>query len=190
MRPQSSEAARPPRNADPARTSAFAGMMLPPQPQSGPPRPRPRQNKPWTEPEHVVVDGRNVQRALERGAALGAMPTASLVAKLRAAFPPPTQVELVLDGHRAGGPGGKVAPGFSVTFSRERTADAVIADRTFDALRELGPAEAWSVLVISDDREVQDQARRNGCRAEGTVWLMDRWARAGAAPALGNRPAR
>jgi len=123
----------------------------------------------------LLIDGRNVQRALERGAAPGSMPTSSLIAMLRAAFPE-TELELVLDGHARGSPVGRVAPGFSVAYSRHATADQVIGDRVVDALRQLGPAGAWSVTVVSDDREVRDHALRNGARVEGTAWLAERMA--------------
>jgi hypothetical protein len=136
----------------------------------------------------VLVDGRNVQRALERGSTPGSVPTASLIARLRAAFSPPTEVELILDGHPGGGPSGKVSPGFSVTFSRHATADQVIGDRVDEALHALGPAGAWSVVVVSDDREVQAHARRNGARVEGTAWLAERLANAGTVGASIGRP--
>ncbi len=123
----------------------------------------------------LLVDGRNVQRALERGSAPGSLPTSTLVARLRAAFPD-TDVELVLDGHPRGSPSGRVAPGFSVSYSRHATADQVIGDRVAEALRALGPAGAWSVVVVSDDREVRDHALRNGARVEGTAWLGERLA--------------
>jgi YacP-like NYN domain-containing protein len=123
----------------------------------------------------LLIDGRNVQRALERGSAPGSLPTSSLIARLRAAFPG-VELELVLDGHARGSPTGKVAPGFSVAYSRHATADQVIGDRVAEALRELGPAGAWSVTVVSDDREVRDHAQRNGARVEGTVWLAERMA--------------
>jgi len=131
----------------------------------------------------VLIDGRNVQRALERGSAPGSVPTAALVARLRAAFSLPTEVELILDGHPGRTPTGRIAPGFGVTFSRGATADAVIADRAAEALRSLGPAGAWSVLVVSDDREVRDHARRHGVRVEGTAWLGARLAGHGTASA-------
>lgn len=126
----------------------------------------------------LLIDGRNVQRALERGSAPGSLPTSSLIARLRAAFPD-VELELVLDGHARGSPTGRVAPGFSVAYSRHATADRVIGDRVAEALRDLGPAGAWSVTVVSDDREVQDHARRNGARAEGTAWLAERMAALG-----------
>jgi len=126
----------------------------------------------------VLVDGRNVQRALERGSAAGSLPTGSLIALLRAAFPE-TDLELVLDGHARGGPTGRVAPAMHVTYSRHATADQVIGDRVVEALRELGPAGAWSVTVVSDDREVRNHALRNGARVEGTAWLAERVAALG-----------
>jgi hypothetical protein len=125
----------------------------------------------------ILIDGRNVQHALARGsgAAAGAtVPTFALVARLRAAFAPPTEVELILDGHAGGGPRGRISPGFTVTFSRHATADEVIGERVADALLGLGPAGAWSVIVVTDDREVRDHARRNGARVEGTAWLVER----------------
>ena len=127
----------------------------------------------------VLIDGSNVQHALARAGSArsggGApLPTVALIARLRAAFSPPTEVELILDGHAGGGPSGKIAPGFSVSYSRHATADEVIGDRVAEALVALGPAGAWSVIVVTDDREVRDHARRNGARVEGTAWLADR----------------
>lgn len=131
----------------------------------------------------VIVDGRNVQRALERGAAPGSLPTAALVARLRAAFAPPVEVELILDGHAGPTPTGRIAPGFSVAFSRGMSADAVIAERVEDALRWLGPGAVDSVLVVSDDREVAAHARRHGTRVQGTAWLAAHMDAAAARPA-------
>ena len=129
----------------------------------------------------VLIDGRNVQHALARAGSAGRgtpMPTVALIARLRAAFAPPTEVELILDGHAGGGPTGRIAPGFSVSYSRHASADAVIGDRVAEALLVLGPAGAWSVVVVTDDREVRDHARRNGARVEGTTWLAERLAAA------------
>lgn len=119
----------------------------------------------------ILIDGRNVQRALERGAGPGSMPTALLVARLRAAFAPPTEVELILDGHPGPTPTGRIHAGFSVVFGRGVSADHVIAGRVVEAFRALGPVDSDSVLVVSDDREVKAQALRNGCRVQGTAWL-------------------
>ena len=127
----------------------------------------------------ILIDGRNVQYALARGGSPRGgtpLPTVALIARLRAAFAPPTEVELILDGHAGGGPTGRIAPGFSVSYSRHATADAVIGDRVAEALLALGPAGAWSVVVVTDDREVRDNARRNGARVEGTAWLAGRLA--------------
>jgi YacP-like NYN domain len=146
----------------------------------------------------VLIDGRNVQHALARadaGASGSPLPTTSLIARLRAAFPPPTQVELILDGHPGGSVSGRIAPSFTVTYSRHATADEVIGDRVAEALSVLGPAGAWSVVVVSDDREVRDHARRNGARVESAAWLAGRLAaptgqpaRAGTAIGQGRPP--
>src|SRR5262245_31944576 len=139
----------------------------------------------------VLIDGRNVQRALERGSAPGSLPTSALIARLRAAFSPPTEVELILDGHAGGGPTGRIAPGFSVDYSRHASADEVIAERAAEALRALGPAGVWSVVVVTDDREVRDNARRHGARVEGTAWLVDRLAvGASRGASIGRAPSR
>jgi hypothetical protein len=130
----------------------------------------------------IIIDGRNVQRALERGAAPGSLPTSILVARLRAAFAPPTEVELILDGHAGPTPTGRIAPGFSVVFGRGVSADHVIAERVVEAFRALGPVEADTVMVVSDDREVRAQALRNGLRVQGTAWLAGHLAARAAAP--------
>ena len=137
-----------------------------------------RGREPVAGASRILIDGRNVQFALARGVRGGSsgLPTTALIARLRAAFGPPNEVELILDGHPGGSPSGRVAPGFTVTFSRHATADQVIGDRVAEALRALGPAGAWSVIVVTDDREVRDHARRNGARVEGTAWLVDRMA--------------
>lgn len=118
----------------------------------------------------VLIDGRNVQRALERGGP-GSLPTSVLIARLRAAFAPPAEVELILDGHAGPTPTGRIAAGFSVVFSRGVTADHIIGERVVEAFRALGPVDSDNVLVVSDDREVRAQALRNGCRVQGTAWL-------------------
>jgi hypothetical protein len=133
--------------------------------------------------QRVLVDGRNVQRALERGKAPGSLPTAALVARLRTAFPPPIEVELILDGHAGPTPTGRISPGFWVVFSRHASADSVIAERVVDALKWLGPVDVDSVLVVSDDREVAAHARRHGTRVQGTAWLAAHIDAAAATPA-------
>jgi hypothetical protein len=125
------------------------------------------------EPVRVLVDGRNVQHALAREIG-SSLPTAALVAMLRAAFSPATKVELILDGHPSRGPQGRVAPGLTVVFSKGVTADDVIGSRVSEAFRDLGPVDAWSIVVVTDDHQVRDHARRNGIRVEGTVWVAER----------------
>ena len=153
-----------------------------------PRRNRPRTPRPlpssgavsWTPgATRLLIDGRNVQGALARTAAPGALPTSALIARLRAGFPPPTEVELILDGHAGGGPSGRIAPGFVVTYSRHASADHVIGERVAEALAALGPAGAWSVVVVTDDHEVRGHARRSGARVEGTAWLAGRLSGAG-----------
>ena len=140
----------------------------------------------------VLVDGRNVQHALARDKG-SSLPTAALVARLRAAFSPPTEVELILDGHAGRSPQGRMAPGLTVVFTKGATADQVIGVRVVEAFRALGPADSWSVVVVTDDREVRANARYNGVRVEGTAWLGDRL-RVGAGAGVGHprapRPAK
>jgi hypothetical protein len=133
----------------------------------------------------VLVDGRNVQHALARD--LGSsLPTAALVAQLRAAFSPGTPVELILDGHPGRGPQGRLAPGLTVVFSKGATADEIIGSRVTEAFRALGSVDTWSVLVVTDDREVRAHARRNGIRVEGTAWLGNRMRTAAGGAARGS----
>jgi hypothetical protein len=122
----------------------------------------------------VLVDGRNVQHALRRVAS--DVPDTALVARLRAALPD-LDVRLVLDGHPAGGPRGRIAPGFAVEYGRHRDADSVIGDLVADGARELGPAGADAILVVTDDRAVRDQARHHGARVASAGWLVERLAR-------------
>ncbi len=124
----------------------------------------------------VIVDGRNVQFALRR-ASTGDLPDAALIARLRAALAG-FETRLVLDGHPAGGPQGRIAPGFTVDYGRLRDADSVIGDLVADAARERGPVGVDAVMVVTDDRMVRDQARRHGARVAGTSWLVERVERA------------
>jgi hypothetical protein len=122
----------------------------------------------------VLVDGRNVQFALRR--AMSDLPDSALIARLRAALPN-LDVRLVLDGHPAGGPQGRIAPGFTVEYGRHRDADSIIGDLVVDGARELGPAGADGILVVTDDRGVREHARRHGARVGGTSWLVERLGR-------------
>jgi hypothetical protein len=137
--------------------------------------------------DRVLVDGRNVQGAMRRGMAGDRLPETALVSRLRAALAG-LEVMLILDGHPGGGPQGRIAPGFRVEYGRGRDADSVIGDLVADGARELGPAGADAILVVTDDRAVQDHARRHGARVAGTAWLLDRVDRAARAPATGGGP--
>jgi hypothetical protein len=122
----------------------------------------------------ILVDGRNVQGALARGTAGGSLPTHVFIAQLRAAIPADATLELILDGFPSGGVVGRVGPRFDVAYSRHQSADRTIADRVEKAAQELGPIGVDGVLIVSDDREVGDQARRHGAQVVGTAWLTDR----------------
>lgn len=135
----------------------------------------------------VLVDGRNVQGAMRRGAVADQLPEAAFVSRLRAALAD-FEVVLVLDGHPGGGPQGRIAPGFRVDYGRHRDADSVIGDLVAAGARELGPAGADAILVVTDDRAVADHARRHGARVAGTAWLLDRIDRAVRSPGAGGRP--
>jgi hypothetical protein len=130
--------------------------------------------RPGIEPRRILVDGRNVQRALGRGTASGDLPTSVFIAQLRAAVPPDATLELVLDGYPSGGVVGHVGPRFRVEYSKGRTADQRIGELVKTAALELGPIGIDGVMVVSDDREVADQARQHGARVVGTAWLADR----------------
>ena len=130
------------------------------------------------EVRRILVDGRNVQHALARGAA-GArgpanVPTPVFVAQLRAAIPAGAKLELILDGFPSGGVTGHVGPGLDVSYSRHRSADLAIAERVRAAATELGPIGIDAILVVSDDREVGAEARRHGARVVGAGWLIER----------------
>jgi len=126
------------------------------------------------------VDGRNLQGAMRRTSAGGTLPDRVLLATVLAGVPPDAVTELLLDGYPSGGLVGRVGPRFRVEFTKGRTADQRIADLVEAAAAELGPIAMDGVLVVSDDREVRDQARLHGARVEGTAWLLDR--RAGGPP--------
>jgi YacP-like NYN domain len=136
----------------------------------------------------ALVDGRNVQGAFRR-AMRGELPDAALVARLRVALAG-IDTRLVLDGHPAGGPRGRIAAGFDVAYGRGRDADSVIGELVVEAARELGPAGADAILVVTDDRAVRDHARAHGARVAGTGWLVERVERAARGSVPGSTPAR
>ena len=121
----------------------------------------------------LLIDGRNVQGALARGAA-GPLPTHVFTSQVLAAVPPDAVTELLLDGYPTGGVVGRVGPRLRVEFTKGKTADRRIAELVEQAALELGPIGVDGVVVVSDDREVGDQARRHGARVVGTAWLTQR----------------
>jgi hypothetical protein len=130
----------------------------------------------------LLVDGRNLQGAMSRTSVAGPLPDRALVASVLAAAPPEAVTELVLDGYPTGGVVGRVGPRFRIEFTKGVTADRRIADLVEAAAAELGPIGIDGVVVVSDDREVRDQARLHGARVEGTAWLL---ARMGRGPSIG-----
>jgi hypothetical protein len=132
--------------------------------------------------QRLLVDGRNLQGAMRRTSVAGSVPDRTLVASVLAAVPPDAVTELVLDGYPSGGVVGRVGPRFRIEFTKGRTADQRIADLVEAAAAELGPIGIDGVLVVSDDREVRDQARLHGARVESTAWLL---ARMGRGPSIG-----
>jgi len=135
----------------------------------------------------LLIDGRNLQGAMSRTSVAGSLPDRALVASVVAAVPPGAVTELLLDGYPTGGVVGRIGPRFRIEFTKGRSADARIADRVEAAAAELGPIGVAGVVVVSDDREVRDQARRHGARVEGTAWLLGR---RGAGPPGISRAAR
>ena len=126
---------------------------------------------------------------MTRTSAPGSVPDRALVASVLAAAPPDAVTELVLDGYPSGGVVGRVGPRFRLEFTKGRSADQRIADLVAAAAAELGPIGIDAVLVVSDDREVRDQARLHGARVEGTSWLLGRMGR-GASIGRSRSPSR
>jgi hypothetical protein len=156
-----------------------------PAPATRPPAFRPARAPEGSDPlagvEVVLIDGNNVLHALAdpgRTAAAGgvpALPASAVIARLRAAIPPPVRIELHLDGPPPGIKG-RVATGMTVEYSRRAKADDLILDRLARQLNDGGPASTWSILVVSDDRELRDAVAARGARTAGTAWLLRRLA--------------
>ncbi|HLX35720.1 MAG TPA: hypothetical protein VKR30_10830 [Candidatus Limnocylindrales bacterium] len=140
------------------------------------------------EPRLVLVDGRSLQGALALGTASGTMPTSVMLSRLLAVVPPQATTELLLDGFPSGGVVGRVGPRVRIEFCRHKTADQRIAELVEAAALELGPIGVAGVLVVSDDREVQDVARRHGAAVAGTAWVADGRAASARSAARGPQP--
>lgn len=122
----------------------------------------------------ILIDGRNVQAALARANGAGSLPTSVFTSQVLAAVPADAVTALLLDGYPSGGVVGRVGPRLRVEFTKGRSADQRIAQLVEQAALELGPIGVDGVLVVSDDREVGDQARLHGARCVGTAWLTGR----------------
>jgi hypothetical protein len=150
-----------------------------------------------SEVRRILIDGRNVQRALARAGGSGSGPAGAgtspddrvFTSLVLAAVPPEAVTELLLDGFPSGGVVGRIGPRLRVEYTKGRSADLRIAELVERAAAELGPIGVDGVLVVSDDRQVGDQARSHGARVVGTAWLTGR-IRGGpaAAPVPGMRP--
>jgi hypothetical protein len=122
----------------------------------------------------ILIDGRNVQAALARASGVASLPTHVFTSQVLAAVPPDAVTQLLLDGFPSGGVVGRIGPRLRVEFTKGVSADRRIAELVEQAAGELGPIGVDGVLVVSDDREVGDQARRHGARVVGTAWLTGR----------------
>lgn len=129
------------------------------------PRPGP-DSDPLSGVELVLVDGNNLLGSSR-------LPAGAVIGPIRAAIPAGVRVELFFDGPPRGVTG-RLATAFSVRYSGRATADSLILDVVTRQGREHGPAGTWSILVVSDDRELRDAARMAGARSAGAAWLAGR----------------
>jgi predicted RNA-binding protein with PIN domain len=117
----------------------------------------------------ALIDGYNVimQHPGWRGLALAQARRRLLLALPTVPWPVPVEcVDVIFDGPSAGM--GEPAPaGVRATFSDD--ADAAIRERI-----HTGPAER--LVVVSDDREIQDTAKSYGTHRYPVAWLLQRFA--------------
>ncbi len=117
----------------------------------------------------MVVDGTNVLYAIRRSRTPA--PAAALIGRLRALVPPAVAVTVVLDGSPEHGLVARhVASGVEVRYAGRGTADDFITSLLDDRSRQ----DASGTLVITDDIELSNAARRRGARTVRTGWLIDR----------------
>jgi hypothetical protein len=62
----------------------------------------------------------------------------------------------------------------SVRYSGRASADSVIVEAVEGQAMADGPASTWSILVVTDDRELRGRVARLGARSAGTTWLLRR----------------
>ena len=146
-------------------------------------RDRARDADPLAGTELVLIDGTNLLHALGRGTReLGAsrpegggppVPPSAVVGRIRGVIPAGVRVELLFDG-RTSGVTGRLATGMSVRYSGRASADSVIVEAVEAQAMERGPASTWSILVVTDDRELRGRVAARGARSAGTTWLLRR----------------
>ncbi|HYN69197.1 MAG TPA: hypothetical protein VEX41_03185 [Candidatus Eisenbacteria bacterium] len=160
---------------------------------------RGRDADPLAGTELVLIDGTNLLHALGRGtrgsggtrseaeggrqaggSRSGApdqggppVPPSAVVGRIRGVIPAGVRVELLFDG-RTSGVTGRLATGMSVRYSGRASADSVIVEAVEGQAMEGGPASTWSVLVVTDDRELRGRVAALGARSAGTTWLLRR----------------
>jgi hypothetical protein len=174
-------------------------------PAGSPYRDRAHDADPLVGTELVLIDGTNLLHALGRGSRDSApnrpdaggppVPPAAVVGRIRGVLPAGVRVELLFDG-RTSGVSGRLATGMSVRYSGRASADSVIVEAVEGQAMAGGPASTWSILVVTDDRELRGRVARLGARSAGTSWLLRRLgtgpdlAPARGGPADGPRDAR
>jgi hypothetical protein len=146
----------------------------------------PGPRSPYDGTTRLIVDGTNLLYRIGRGGQ--AAPPAAVIGRLRAAVPAAIAIDLVFDGV-GHGVFGRLAQGMFVRYSGRRTADDVILDLASEAAMEAGgPAGADTVLVITNDRELQHRLVNKGSRTAPLQWLINRMdLPVLAAPAAGNK---
>jgi len=146
----------------------------------------PSSRSPFADTTRLIVDGTNLLYRLGGGGR--AAPPAAIIGRLRAAVPKEIAIDLVFDGIGQG-VFGRLAQGMFVRYSGRRSADDVILDLASEAAMEAGgPSGAGTVLVVTNDRELQHRLTQKGSRTAPLQWLMNRMdVPVLASPAAGNR---
>ncbi|MGZ6268121.1 MAG: hypothetical protein ACXWNR_06120 [Candidatus Limnocylindrales bacterium] len=119
--------------------------------------------------DRMVVDGTNVLYAIRRSRTPA--PAAALIGRMRALVPPAVAITVVLDGSPEHGLVARhIASGVEVRYAGRGSADDFITGLLDDRSRH----DASGTLVITDDIELSNAARRLGARTVRTGWLIDR----------------
>ena len=149
-------------------------------------RNRAQEADPLAGTELVLIDGTNLLHALGRGSRNAGdsnpkqreadgppVPPSAVVGRIRGVIPAGVRVELLFDG-RTSGVTGRLATGMSVRYSGRASADSVIVEAVEGQAMADGPASTWSILVVTDDRELRGRVAALGARSAGTTWLLRR----------------